>query len=51
MEVKSSSRRIEKFNKRVGSIHLKELKATFLALVYELELKYNANNIEVFAFK
>jgi hypothetical protein len=51
MEVSNSSRKIEKFSGRPGTIFLKEFKATFSAVVYELELKYDANYIEVFAFK
>jgi hypothetical protein len=51
MEVSSSSRRIEKFNGRQGTIYLKEFKATFSTVVCELELKYGANYTEAFAFK
>jgi hypothetical protein len=51
MEVSSSSGRIEKFNGRLGTIFLKEFKATFSTMVCELELKYGANYIEAFAFK
>jgi hypothetical protein len=51
MEVSSSSGRIEKFSGRLGTISLTEFKATFSALVYELELKYGANYVKVFAFK
>ncbi len=51
MEVNSSSRRIQKFNGRLGTISLKEFKATFLNVVCELEFKYGANYIEAFAFK
>ncbi len=51
MEVNSSSRRIEKFNERLGSISLMEFKATFSTMVYELELKYGANYTKAFAFK
>jgi hypothetical protein len=51
MEVSSSSRRIKKFNGRLGTISLRKFKATFSTVVYELELKYGANYIEVFAFK
>jgi hypothetical protein len=46
MEVSSSSRRIEKFNERPGTISLKEFKVTFSNVVYELELKYGANYID-----
>jgi hypothetical protein len=51
MEVGSSSGRIEKFNERPGTSYLKEFKATFSTMVYELELKYGAYNIEAFTFK
>jgi hypothetical protein len=51
MEVSSSSRKIEKFSGRPGTISLREFKATFSAVVYELELKYGVNYTEVFAFK
>ncbi len=51
MEVSSSSGKIEKFNGRLGTISLREFKATFSTLVYELELKYGVNYTEVFAFK
>jgi hypothetical protein len=51
MEVNSSFGRIEKFNKRLGTISLKEFKATLLIVVCELELKYGANYTKAFAFK
>jgi hypothetical protein len=51
MEVNSSSGRIEKFSRRLGTISLREFKATFSTVVCELELKYGANYIEAFAFK
>jgi hypothetical protein len=51
MEVNSSSRIIEKFNERLGTISLKEFKATFSTVVCELEFKYGANCTKVFAFK
>jgi len=51
MEVNSSSRRIEKFNRRPGTLFLKEFNATFSIVVCELELKYGTNYIETFAFK
>jgi hypothetical protein len=51
MEVNSSSWRIEKFNRRSGTISLREFKATFSTVVCELELKYGVNYTEVFAFK
>jgi len=51
MEVNSCFRIIEKFSRRLGTIFLKESKATFSIMVYELELEYGANDTEVFAFK
>jgi hypothetical protein len=51
MEVRSYSRRIKKFNRRPGTISLKEFKATFSAVICELELKYGANYAEAFTFK
>jgi hypothetical protein len=51
MEVNSSPRRIEKFNKKPSTISLKEFKATFSTMVYELELKYAVNYTEAFGFK
>jgi len=51
MEVSNSSGRIEKFSGRPGIISLREFKATFSTVVYELELKYGANYTEAFAFK
>jgi hypothetical protein len=51
MEVNSSSQRIEKFNKSLGTISLKEFKSTFSTMVGELELKYGINYTEAFAFK
>jgi hypothetical protein len=51
MEVNSSSGRIEKFNRKLGSISLKEFKATFSTVVCELELKYGTNYTKAFAFK
>jgi hypothetical protein len=51
MEINSSSRRIEKFNRRPNTISLREFKATFSIVVCELELKYGANYTEAFAFK
>jgi hypothetical protein len=51
MEVNSSSRRIEKFNGRIGTSSLKEFKANFSTLVCELELKYDVNYTEAFAFE
>jgi hypothetical protein len=51
MEVNSSSGKTEKFNERLGTISLRELKATFPIMVCELELKYGDNYTEAFAFK
>jgi hypothetical protein len=51
MEVNSSFGRIEKFNKRLSTIFLRELKVTFSTMVYELELEYGTNYTEAFAFK
>jgi len=51
IEISSSSRRNKKFNRRLGTISLKEFKATFSTVVYELELKYGANYTEAFTFK
>ncbi len=51
MGVNSSFRRIEKFNKRPGTISLREFKATFSTVVCELELKYGTNCTKAFTFK
>jgi hypothetical protein len=51
MEVNNSSGRIERFSGRLGTISLKEFKATFSTVVCELELKYGTNYIEAFTFK
>jgi len=51
MEVSSSSGRIEKFSGRPSTISLREFKVTFSTMVCELELKYDANYTEAFAFK
>ncbi len=51
MEVNRPVGRIEKFNGRLGTISLKEFRATFSIVVCELELKYGANYIEAFTFK
>ncbi len=51
MEVRSFSGRIEKLSRRPCIISLREFKATFSIVVYELEFKYGANYIETFAFK
>jgi len=51
MEFTSSSRRIEKFSKRPGTISLKEFKAIFSIMVCESKFKYGINYIEAFVFK
>ncbi len=51
MEVNSSFRRIEKFSGRLGTISLREFKATFSTMGCELKFKYGAHYIEAFAFK
>ncbi len=51
MQVNNSSRKIEKFSWRLGTISFKEFKATFLTVVYELEFKCGVNYIEAFTFK
>jgi hypothetical protein len=51
MEVNSSFGRIEKFNERPHTISLREFKATFPTVVYELEFKYGVNYTKVFTFK
>jgi hypothetical protein len=51
MEVNSSSRRIEKFNKWASTISLKEFKVTLSTVVCELKLKYGVNYTEAFVFK
>jgi hypothetical protein len=51
MEVRSSFGRIKKLNEKLGTIFLREFKATFSTVVCELELKYGINYIEAFAFK
>jgi hypothetical protein len=51
LEVNSSYGRIEKFSGRPCTISLREFKATFSIVVYELKFKYGVNYIEVFAFK
>jgi hypothetical protein len=51
MEANNSSWRIEKFSGRASTISLKEFKATFSIVVCELELKYDINYTEAFAFK
>jgi len=51
MEVSNSSMRIEMFSRRLGTISLREFKATFSIVVCELELKYGTNYTEAFTFK
>jgi len=51
MEVKISSGRIEKLNRRPCTISLREFKVIFSIVVCELELKYGVNYIEAFTFK
>ncbi len=51
MEVSNSSRRNKKFSGRLGTICLREFKATSWTVVCELELKYGSNYTEAFAFK
>jgi hypothetical protein len=51
MEGSSSFGRIEKFNRRPGTISLKEFKVTFSTVVCELDFKYGVNYIEAFTFK
>jgi hypothetical protein len=49
MEVSGSFGRIEKFSERQGTISLKEFKAIFSTIVYELEFKYDSNYTTAFA--
>jgi hypothetical protein len=51
MEVNNFSGRIEKFSRRPSTISLREFKATFSTVVYELELNYGTNYTKAFAFK
>jgi len=51
MEVNNASGWIEKFNRRLGTISLKEFKATFSTMVCELEFKYGVNYTKAFVFK
>ncbi len=51
MEVNSSFGRIENFSGRIGTVFLREFKATFSIMVCELEFKYGINYTEVFTFK
>jgi len=51
MEVSISFGKIKKFSGRLGTIFLKEFKATFSTMVCELELKYDINYTKAFAFK
>ncbi len=50
MEVSNSFGKIEKFNRRPGTISLREFRATFSTVVCKLKLKYGANYTEAFAF-
>jgi hypothetical protein len=50
MEVNNSFGRMEKFKRRLGTISLREFKATFSTMVCELELKYGTNYNEAFSF-
>jgi hypothetical protein len=51
MEVSRSFGRIEKFSRSLGTISLREFKATFGIVVCELEFKYGANYTKALAFK
>jgi hypothetical protein len=51
MEYSSTTSKLEKFSSRPGTITLREFKATFYTVVYELELKYGSNFTNAFAFK
>ncbi len=51
MEVRSSLGRIEKFSGRLGTISLREFKATFSTVICALEFKYGDNYMEAIAFK
>jgi hypothetical protein len=51
MEVNSSYGRIEKFSGRPCTISLREFKAIFSIVVYELKFKYGVNYTKVFTFK
>jgi hypothetical protein len=51
IEVSNSSGRIEKFNRRLGTISLREFKAIFSTVVCELEFKYGVNYTKAFVFK
>jgi len=51
MEVSNSSKKIEKFSERPGTISLKEFKITFSTVVCELEFKYGINYTKVFTLK
>jgi hypothetical protein len=50
MEVNSSSGKIKNFSGRPGNISLREFKASFSTVDYELEFKYDVNYMEAFAF-
>jgi hypothetical protein len=49
--VNSSFGKIEKFNRRLGTISLREFRATFSIVIFELELKYGFNYTKSFTFK
>jgi hypothetical protein len=51
MEVSNSSGRIEKFDRRSCTVSLREFKATFSTMIFELEFKYGTNYTEAFTFK
>ncbi|CAM6088514.1 unnamed protein product [Calypogeia fissa] len=51
MEGSGSSSKIEKFSGRPGTVTLREFKATFYTIVYELELKFKQDFTNAFAFK
>ncbi len=51
MEVSCSSRKMEKFSGRQSTIFLRDFKATFSTVIFELELNYGINYTEVFTFK
>jgi hypothetical protein len=51
MEVNNSFGRIDKFSRSLGTISLREFKATFSIVVCELEFKYGANYTKGFTLK
>jgi hypothetical protein len=51
MKVNNFSGKIKKFNRSLGTIFLKEFKATFSTMVCELELKYGTNYTKAITFK